>query len=124
MTEHSPILEAANTDDEVEALQYATDGDEEAEELDKEFVIEEVLADVGVSGDGARDYLNKIGRIPLLTREQEVEYGRAIQAGKDAAAKYQSGAQLSAKEHELYQAHLHARDRLAEANLRWVVTLA
>jgi RNA polymerase primary sigma factor len=48
-----------------------------------------------------RVYLDQIGRHPLLTREDEVELAKAIEAGDDAA-----------------------RRRMIEANLRLVVTIA
>ena len=51
--------------------------------------------------DPIRMYLKEIGRIPLLRKEQEVEYAQLIELGND-----------------------EARDKLTEANLRLVVSIA
>jgi RNA polymerase primary sigma factor len=51
--------------------------------------------------DPIRMYLKEIGRVPLLRKEQEVEYAQLIEVGDEAA-----------------------RDKLTEANLRLVVSIA
>jgi RNA polymerase primary sigma factor len=56
--------------------------------------------DVGVE-DSLRRYLNEIGRYPLLTRAQEVQLAKRVEAGDPAA-----------------------RQRLVESNLRLVVAIA
>lgn len=45
----------------------------------------ESLGSVALSTDTVRSYLNQIGKIPLLTAEQEVELSRQIEAGQIAA---------------------------------------
>ena len=75
-----------------------TDKDERTEEQDEtDFSIPE---GVGLD-DPVRMYLKEIGRVPLLTAEEEVELAKRIEAGDEMAKR-----------------------RLAEANLRLVVSIA
>lgn len=71
------------------------DDDEETEKVDLS-----VPESVGLD-DPVRMYLKEIGRVPLLTAEQETEYAKLIESGDE-----------------------EARKRLAEANLRLVVSIA
>jgi DNA-directed RNA polymerase sigma subunit (sigma70/sigma32) len=84
--------------------------------------------------DALRDYLKKISQVPGLSREQEAELARQIQAGLTAEAKL-AEAKLAADGDRLpagervdleWTAELggRARNRLLEANLRLVVSLA
>jgi RNA polymerase primary sigma factor len=82
-----------------------------------------------ISADGVRQYLSEIGRVPLLTLEEEISLARRIEEGE--AAKH---------ELEMYSDQLDERARrnlvrrgqdgdlarqgLTEANLRLVVSLA
>ena len=50
---------------------------------------------VGDDTDLVRLYLSDIGRYPLLTKEDEVQLGQAIEAGREATALLASGATLS-----------------------------
>ena len=77
---------------------------EPVDELDKD--VEEVEIDLSVPegislDDPVRMYLKEIGRVPLLTAEEEVELARRMEAGDE-----------------------RARHRLEEANLRLVVSIA
>jgi len=65
------------------------------------LLIEESAASEGNTGDLVQMYLKEIGRVPLLTREEEVTIAKAIEAGDEAA-----------------------RQQLTEANLRLVVSIA
>ena len=86
------------------------------------------------TSDLVRIYLREIGRVPLLTAEDEVELAKAIEAGLFAAEKLNGGfSRLSAgaalgAEHadleELVGDGLRAKQRLIEANLRLVVSIA
>ena len=75
------------------------------EELSKEDKLEAIREKgknkVVITDDPVRMYLKEIGRIPLLTYEEEVELAKRIEAGDQ-----------------------QAKDQLAEANLRLVVSIA
>ena len=87
------IIEDDDFDDEdIEDL----DDDDDEDDEEKQFVIKEI--DVG---DPVKMYLKEIGKVPLLTREEEVELAKKIEAGDENAKKH-----------------------LAEANLRLVVSIA
>src|SRR5215469_17044387 len=85
-----------------------------------------------VTGDLVRIYLREIGRVPLLTAQDEVELAKAIEAGLFAEEKVQAcragstddaGAELA--ELMLIAADgIAAKQRLIEANLRLVVSIA
>jgi RNA polymerase primary sigma factor len=90
-------------------------------------------ADVGrraSPGDLVRIYLREIGRVPLLTAEDEVELAKSIEAGLFAEEKLREVAGfgvLRVRADDL--AHLAAdgvaaKQRLIEANLRLVVSIA
>ena len=69
---------------------------------DDEEVVEEKKVDLSeISNDSVRMYLNEIGRVPLLTAEDEVSLAKQIERGD-----------------------LGAKQKLAESNLRLVVSIA
>jgi RNA polymerase primary sigma factor len=79
------------------------------------------------TGDLVRIYLREIGRVPLLTAQDEVELAKAIEAGLFAEEKihgdFAAGTLLG--ELSLVSAEgLRAKQRLIEANLRLVVSIA
>lgn len=79
------------------------DSDAESVEREAEVVDDDDLAlleGIGLD-DPVRMYLKEIGRVPLLTAEEEIELSKAIEAGDE-----------------------EAKRRLAEANLRLVVSIA
>jgi RNA polymerase primary sigma factor len=68
-------------------------------------------------------YLNDIGKVPLLTAEDERELSRIIEAGREAQELLDGGkrsADLKAK----VAAAAEAKDRFIRANLRLVVSIA
>jgi RNA polymerase primary sigma factor len=85
-----------------------------------------------VTGDLVRIYLREIGRVPLLTAQDEVELAKAIEAGLFAEEKVQAcrGAGPGCEGADLAELMLIAADgitakqRLIEANLRLVVSIA
>jgi len=80
-----------------------SDGEGDFESLDAadEVLVESEALDSAALDDPVRMYLKEIGRVPLLRKEQEVEYASAIELGDE-----------------------DARARLTEANLRLVVSIA
>ena len=82
-----------------------------------------------VTGDLVRIYLREIGRVPLLTAQDEVDLAKSIEAGLFAEEKLQSdraacaGALLSDLA-QLATDGMQAKQRLIEANLRLVVSIA
>ena len=85
------------------------------------------LGDVAVSLDPITDYLRLIGRVQLLTAQEEVELARRVEAGVYAAHKLASGGFDEAAERDLQliaEDGRQAKQHLVEANLRLVVSLA
>ena len=93
------------------------------------------------TADMVRTYLREIGRVPLLTREQEIVYGKQVQQmmslleAKEALAKklqreptldeWASQVQLSEAElNEASRQGQRAKQKMIEANLRLVVAIA
>ncbi len=83
------------TDDEVPSMQ-------QVEKNEEEFDLNDLSVPPGIKiNDPVRMYLKEIGRVPLLSAEEEVELAKRIEQGDEEAKK-----------------------RLAEANLRLVVSIA
>jgi RNA polymerase primary sigma factor len=111
----------------------------EAPPEDPEDLRREVQADGAkraVTGDLVRIYLREIGRVPLLTAQDEVDLAKAIEAGLFAEEKLQAdgrpvpevspaGLAAGLAELDLLAAEgMRAKQRLIEANLRLVVSIA
>ena len=89
------VLEPLPDDDDIDAEVL-----EAAEEVEIEKVDLSVPEGVGIE-DPVRMYLKEIGKVPLLTAEEEIELAKRMEAGDEEAKK-----------------------KLAEANLRLVVSIA
>ncbi len=80
------------------------------------------------TSDLVRIYLREIGRVPLLTAEDEVELAKTIEAGLFAEEKLGGGFPLLGAVHGdlelLVGEGVRAKQRLIEANLRLVVSIA
>jgi len=80
------------------------------------------------TSDLVRIYLREIGRVPLLTAEDEVELAKSIEAGLFAEEKMARTAVMSRSElldlELLSREGARAKQRLIEANLRLVVSIA
>jgi RNA polymerase primary sigma factor len=88
----------------------------------------EAVAGWTPSADPVRTYLKEIGRVPLLTAEQEVDLAKRVEAGLFAGEKLASGVAMSSqlrRELEVVECDGRAAKReLIEANLRLVVSIA
>ena len=112
---------------------------EEEEELDVENLDLTVPEGVSIE-DPVRMYLKEIGKVPLLTAEEEIHLAKQMEAGADAAKKLEDlegqladmedpeeKAQIEQKLKSLHMTVYvgeEAKKRLAEANLRLVVSIA
>ena len=80
------------------------------------------------TSDLVRIYLREIGRVPLLTAEDEVELAKSIEAGLYAEEKMNSGFTFSTGDRAdlewLAADGVRGKQRLIEANLRLVVSIA
>ena len=91
---------------------------------------ESALSAEGVSiDDPVKVYLKEIGRVPLLTPEEEVRLAEAIETGAAAIDQIaECGQDLSQEDLEqlkkMVAAGERAKQRLSEANLRLVVSIA
>ena len=82
----------------------------------------------GAAADLFRQYLREIGRVPLLSAEEEVELARRVEAGLFAEEKLTRGPELDRQlaldlDHLVVHGRI-AKRRLIEANLRLVVSVA
>lgn len=105
----------------------------EIEEISEEEIIDPTtMMDAFGTDDPVRMYLKEIGRVNLLTSDEEVELAQAMGAGNEAKAQLEEleragepiDDQLRAQLNELIQKGETAKQRLAEANLRLVVSIA
>jgi len=89
-------------------------------------------AELTASADSVRAYLKLIGRVKLLTAEEEVELAQRIEAGLYAGHKLEQAVESGEKLPTTLRRELtwivrdgqRAKDHLLEANLRLVVSLA
>jgi RNA polymerase primary sigma factor len=84
--------------------------------------------DAGASFDPVRMYLKEIGKVPLLTAEQEVSLAKRFEAGLDAETRMAEGIDLTPEQRAGLRAVIRdgelAKSHLIEANLRLVVSIA
>ena len=129
-----------NAMDEPEALMI-NDEDvviEEEDELDVENIDLSVPEGVSIE-DPVRMYLKEIGKVPLLTADEEIVLAKQMEAGadahnrleeieellKDADDEKRAGLLKEQKQMKMLEyAGEEAKNRLAEANLRLVVSIA
>jgi RNA polymerase primary sigma factor len=102
------------------------------DELDDEpaakSAAEEADAAKSATSDPVRMYLKEIGRVPLLTAEEEVDLAKRVEAGLFASEKLLTSSSTAAamrRDLELIERDGQlAKKRLIEANLRLVVSIA
>ena len=106
---------------------------EEIAEIEEEELVDpNSLVDSFNIDDPVRMYLKEIGKVPLLTADQEVELATAMTAGREAKERLEevkdNGETLSDEElaqlNKQIKAGERAKQQLAEANLRLVVSIA
>ena len=100
----------------------------EEEEPPQTTIVAADMANVDLTGDPVRMYLHEIGQVNLLTAEEEVSLAQQIQVGLDAKEKLLSEEvtdpdELGKLQDQIYRGN-RARRRLAESNLRLVVSVA
>ncbi|HEX7003298.1 MAG TPA: RNA polymerase sigma factor RpoD [Trueperaceae bacterium] len=118
--------EALASDDDDEGDEAA---DEEAERLELEERADSWTRDSAATGDPVRQYLQEIGRVKLLTLEEEISLARRIEEGEAARARLEEEAStLSDRDQRQLKRVVEdgdmARQHLIEANLRLVVSVA
>jgi RNA polymerase primary sigma factor len=110
----------------IEVIEAATD--EESDTRLPEGAEDTAAARRGGTSDLVRLYLREIGRVPLLTAEDEVELAKSIEAGLFADEKLSGGQPIGGLERSdlewLAADGVRAKQRLIEANLRLVVSIA
>jgi RNA polymerase primary sigma factor len=115
------------TDEGIEILD--SNAEDDADELKRRKEEEEALALKTPTSDPVRMYLKEIGKVPLLTAEEEVDLAKRIEAGLFASEKLAGTTKkLDAKlrrELDLIERDGQiAKRKLVEANLRLVVSIA
>lgn len=128
------VLRISNDDDDDDTLIL----DDEDEEVELEKIDLSVPEGVSVE-DPVRMYLKEIGKVPLLSAEEEIELAQKMEAGAVASEKIailkERMEEASDEEKEELKAEIKelqrdvdfgsdAKKRLAEANLRLVVSIA
>ena len=124
-----------------EVLAAPAESEEEFSEDAVEEVTKEELEDTESLAEGfaiddpVRMYLKEIGKVDLLTPDEEVELAKKMQAGMEAKEKIKelderqrNGEQIDEKEYQALRKAIrggeNAKRRLSEANLRLVVSIA
>jgi RNA polymerase primary sigma factor len=113
------------TDEGIEVLEAPTDEEPDSRLPEPE---QDTGRRAGTTGDLVRIYLREIGRVPLLTAEDEVDLAKAIEAGLFAHEKLHGGFPLRGAERAELETvvadGVRGKQRLIEANLRLVVSIA
>jgi RNA polymerase primary sigma factor len=97
---------------------------EEDEALDRDFDTD--VESMGID-DPVRVYLREIGRVNLLTAQEEIMLAQQVERGEQASERLQKGDYAPSERLQLHrwvQEGQAARERLIQANLRLVVSIA
>lgn len=108
------VVPDVEDDDKDDALEPDDDGDEDRDAASEKNISIDLSVDASVNiDDPVRMYLKEIGRVPLLSADEEIVLAKQIEAGAEEDATYKE-IQLSKK----------AKKKLVDANLRLVVSIA
>jgi RNA polymerase primary sigma factor len=122
------IGRAEDDDEDEPQLQDLRAIEEEFQDEDHQDPLDQLSDAFDPSSDPVRMYLREIGRVDLLTAEQEVELATAILHGDEAAEALATDGNLPPDEIATLELRVvegnRARRHLAEANLRLVVSVA
>jgi RNA polymerase primary sigma factor len=99
-------------------IEIVDEAKDEKPESDREEEVEETIADGLSLDDPVRMYLKEIGRVPLLSMEQEKSLAMRIEAGE------LEGRRNGAADSKVVDSGEEAKRQLTEANLRLVVSIA
>lgn len=114
--------------DQLEALGIDMDRKEEADvknEAEEQFDLNDLSVPPGVRiNDPVRMYLKEIGRVDLLTGDEEVDLAIRIQDGIAAEEKLEETGEMTSEIDAAIIRGENAKKKLAEANLRLVVSIA
>ncbi len=119
-------------DENIEVVEMVDELDAEEFAREARSARDEELALKAPTNDPVRMYLKEIGKVPLLTAEQEVILAKAIEEGEAATAEIDKATDdgkkvTSLRLRELQRTERHgqlAKKKLIEANLRLVVSIA
>ena len=116
-------------DEDLKEIEQESQVLEEPDELIPVHVEAATTGTVDASNDPVRMYLREIGRVSLLTGEQEISLAKTIAQGyKAQVLRIKKGREITAKERARYaEQEKRGRDaqkELAKANLRLVVSVA
>ncbi len=121
------VLRVSEVDDDIPDDEDMVLTDED--EVDMENIDLSVPDGISIE-DPVRMYLKEIGKVPLLTADQEIDLAQAMEAGLDAEKTLSEDVDGKLSEEEkktlnqaIYEGN-EAKKRLAEANLRLVVSIA
>ena len=108
------VVPDVEDDDKDDALEPDDDVDEDRDAASEKNISIDLSVDASVNiDDPVRMYLKEIGRVPLLSADEEIVLAKQIEAGAEEDATYKE-IQLSKK----------AKKKLVDANLRLVVSIA
>ena len=108
------VVPDVEDDDKDDALEPDDDVDDEHDASFEKNISIDLSVDASVNiDDPVRMYLKEIGRVPLLSADEEIVLAKQIEAGAEEDATYKE-IQLSKK----------AKKKLVDANLRLVVSIA
>ncbi|MBP5530179.1 MAG: RNA polymerase sigma factor RpoD [Lachnospiraceae bacterium] len=99
-------------------------------EIDMDIDKIDLSGELGIdTDDPVRMYLKEIGKVPLLSADEEIEFAKKMEVGEEAKRKLQEkGENISDRERKSLEKKIAegetSKKKLSEANLRLVVSIA